>query len=276
VPAAARFRLVQRAARGLHHAGRMRHSGVSGEAGSAKRARIARSFCASVFAASLALAGPAGGQAVPRATGIESPDYEWDAMHVEKVDALGLVGDVKNGKVVYEECSGCHLPSGSGQPDGSYPQLAGQHETVLIKQIADIRAGRRDNPLMHPFSMELIDAQELADVAAYLQGLPIPPGNGKGPGTNVAIGKQLYRRDCVRCHGKHGEGSEEKLHPVLAGQHYEYMLRQIRDIAAGRRRNAHPEMVKALQDYTDEKLQAVVDYMSRLQWPARAGKDRGR
>jgi len=238
--------------------------------------QIARAFWASLCAGSLALAGAAVAQTVPKAKGIESEGYEWNAMNVEKIDALDLVGDAQNGELAYQQCSACHLPSGSGQPDGTFPQLAGQHETVLIKQIADIRAGRRDNPVMHPFSMKLIDAQEMADVAAYLQGLPIPPGNGKGPGKNLATGKQLYRRDCLRCHGKQGEGSEVKFYPVLAGQHYEYLLRQIRDIASGRRRNAHPQMAKVLGDYTDEKLQAVVDYMSRLQWPARAGKDRDR
>lgn len=237
--------------------------------------RIKRSLWAPLLAGTLLLAGAAGAQTPPHAKGIEADDYEWDAMHVEKVDALGLAGDVANGKLAYEECSGCHLPNGAGQPDGSFPQLAGQHETVLIKQIADIRAGRRDNPVMHPFSMKLLDAQELADVSAYLQALPIPPGNGKGPGTDLSAGEKLYQRDCVRCHGKHGEGNEEKLFPVLAGQHYAYLLRQMRDIAAGRRRNANPAMVKGVHGYTDEQMQAVVDYLSRLQWPAHSGKSGG-
>jgi cytochrome c553 len=237
--------------------------------------RITRSLWAQLLAGTLLLAGAAGAQTPPSAKGIEADDYQWDAMHVEKVDALGLLGDVANGKLAYAECSGCHLPNGAGKPDGSFPQLAGQHETVLIKQIADIRAGRRDNPVMHPFSMKLLDAQELADVSAYLQSLPIPSGNGKGPGTDLAAGEKLYQRDCVRCHGMHGEGNEEKLFPVLAGQHYAYLLRQIRDIAAGRRRNANPAMVKVVRGYTDEQMQAVVDTMSRLQWPARSGKGGG-
>lgn len=191
----------------------------------------------------------------------------------EADEALRRVGDVEQGKAAYEVCAACHLPSGSGRPDGAFPQLAGQHQTVLIKQIADIRAGRRDNPIMAPFAARLADPQELADVAAYIQTLPIPSGNGKGPGTNLATGDQLYQRDCMQCHGRHGEGNEEKFYPVLAGQHYEYMLRQIRDIAGGRRRNANPDMVKVVRDYKDEELQAVVDSMSRLQWPARAGAD---
>ena len=30
--------------------------------------------------------------------------------------------------------------------------MAGQHSTVIIKQIADIRIGKRDNPKMYPFA----------------------------------------------------------------------------------------------------------------------------
>jgi cytochrome c553 len=239
------------------------------------RPSIARPTRSLLAAAVLLLAGAASAQPAPKASGIESKNYQWNEMQGEKVEALALTGDVGNGAAAYEGCAACHLPNGAGRADGSFPQLAGQHRTVLIKQIADIRAGRRDNPIMYPFATMLSDTQELADVAAYLHSLPIPPGNGKGPGTNLALGEQLFQRDCVVCHGKQGEGDEAKFYPVLAGQHYEYMLRQIRDIAAGRRRNANPEMRKVVESYKDEELQAVVDYMSRLQWPQRPGTPSG-
>ena len=224
----------------------------------------------------LAVTAPAGAQApAPKAQGIEAEGYQWNKMEGEKVEALELTGDATRGGEAYEVCSACHLPSGAGRPDGTFPQLAGQHSTVLIKQIADIRAGRRDNPIMYPFAVTLVDPQELADVAAYLQTLPIPTGNGQGPGTDLATGERLYKRDCVQCHGNQGEGNVEKFYPVLAGQHYEYMLRQIRDIAGLRRRNANPDMVKVVKQYKDEELQAVVDYMSRLHWPERSTKQGG-
>jgi cytochrome c553 len=231
---------------------------------------VAAAGAACALAASVASAQPA-----PKAEGIETEGYQWNKMEGEKVEALELKGDPKRGEEAYEVCGACHLPSGSGRPDGTFPQLAGQHATVLIKQIADIRAGRRDNPIMYPFAKTLVDPQELADVAAYLQTLPIPPGNGQGPGNDLGKGKELFDRDCVQCHGKQGEGNEAKFYPVLAGQHYEYMLRQIRDIAALRRRNANPDMVKVVRGYKDEELQAVVDYMSRLHWPERAAKTGG-
>lgn len=213
----------------------------------------------------------AAAQAAPKAAGIESEGYEWNKMEGgEKELALTLEGDIERGEEAYEICSGCHLPSGAGRPDGTFPQLAGQHPVVVIKQIADIRAGRRDNPIMYPFAKSLVDQQELADVAAYIKTLPIPTDNGKGPGTNLEEGEKLYARDCVKCHGERGEGDSLKFYPVLAGQHYKYLLRQIVDIAEKKRRNANPDMVKIVEKYTHEQQAAVVDYMSRLTWPERS------
>ena len=233
---------------------------------------IRAGFCAAI----LCLAAPAQAQApAPKVKGIESEGYVWNEQIGEKMEALQLTGDIENGEEAYEICGACHLPSGSGRPDGTFPQLAGQHPTVLVKQIADIREGRRDNPIMYPFATTLIDPQELADVAAYIQTLPIPTDNGKGSGDEAALkrGGELYAKDCVKCHGDQGQGSEKDFYPVLAGQHYEYLLRQIRDIAAGRRRNANPDMVKVVKQYPDEDLIAVVDYMSRLEWPERQAKE---
>lgn len=181
-------------------------------------------------------------------------------------------GDPARGERAYAVCSACHLESGAGRPDGTFPQLAGQHATVLAKQLADIREGRRDNPVMHPFALTLIDAQEIEDVAAYLEALPIPPSNGVGPGTELATGGLLYERDCAGCHGAGGEGDAATRIPVIAGQHYRYLLRQVRDVAAHRRRDANPEMVAVLDAYTDAELQAVADYASRLHRAGRAAE----
>ena len=207
----------------------------------------------------------------PRAPGIESKDYIWNEQSGEKVEILKLKGDAERGRNAYRVCQGCHKPNGAGLSDGTYPQLAGQHATVLIKQMADIRDGRRENPKMYPFAgKHIIDLQEIADVAAYLQNMKIPHDNGKGPGTNLARGKELYKSDCHSCHGENGEGNEKKFYPVLAGQHYKYMLRQIINIRDGKRRNANPKMVKLVQGYSDADMEAVVDYMSRLSMPERS------
>ena len=217
-------------------------------------------------------AGNAGAQApAPTKQGIESKGYVWNAQEGEKIEALKKKGDAENGKDAYEVCGACHLPSGAGRPDGTFPQLAGQHSTVLIKQMADIRAGLRDNPTMYPFAISLVDPQELADAAAYIAGLCIPRDHGTYDGKDVAQqvagGKQLYEKECQNCHGRNGEGDREKFYPVIAGQHYKYLLRQMTAIRDGKRRNANPDMVKIIKKYSDTDLVAISAYQASLEMP---------
>jgi len=191
----------------------------------------------------------------------------------EREEALHLEPDLENGMEVFEVCSACHLTEGWGTKDGTFPQLAGQLRHVLIKQLADIREGNRDNPTMYPFALpeSIGDAQALADVVAYIEKLPMNPDSGKGPweeGTpEYEKGKQLFKDNCVKCHGETAQGNEEKYYPLLQGQHYKYMLRQFEWIRDGKRRNANPEMVKQISEFSDKDMQMVINYVSRIPVP---------
>ena len=202
---------------------------------------------------------------------------KWGTKVEEAIEALTLEGNVEDGQVIYEEiCEICHQPGGHGDPAGNFPQLAGQHSTVVIKQIADIRAGNRDNPTMYPFAnIEALQAstedlfdepksgpQTLADVAAYIQTLKMA-STIKGKGNDVEHGAKIYKENCVRCHGDHGQGSFKNYYPVIAGQNYKYLLRQFRWIKEGKRRNANPDMVEQIKNFSDRDIQAVMDFASR-------------
>jgi cytochrome c553 len=202
--------------------------------------------------------------------GIESKDYKWNAQdNPEKIKALRLKGNARAGEADYKAyCETCHLPQGVGNAHGSIPQLAGQHPTVIIKQLADIRSGLRDNPTMYPFARKLADAQALADVAAYIATLCVPRDSGKYEGPDaarlMAYGKVLYDKECVQCHQPNAEGNSEKFYPVIAGQHYKYLLRQMIDIRDGKRRNSHPDMVRVIAKYDDAQLVAIAAYQAML------------
>ena len=180
--------------------------------------------------------------------------------------ALGLTPNIEKGKELYRNCALCHSPEGWGSPSGRFPQIAGQHQKVIIKQLADIRAKNRDNPTMYPFarSSYLKGPQAIADMAAYVSKLPMVPNNSVGAGDNLEKGKKIFEENCAKCHGKRGEGHNDDYYPRIQGQHYQYTLRQMQWIKSGKRRNADKKMVKQIEGFSEADLAAVADYTSRL------------
>lgn len=180
--------------------------------------------------------------------------------------ALELKFSVENGRKIYPLCAACHMDDGMGKKNGSFPVIAGQHRKVLIKQLADIRARNRHNPTMYPFSdpASIGGAQSIADVTAYIASLPVASEPGKGDGKQLVMGEKIYLKHCQQCHGKSGEGNDDAFFPKLAGQHYAYLLRQLKWIKQGYRKNGDSLMMSELKLLQDEELSAVADYLSRL------------
>jgi len=66
-------------------------------------------------------------------------------------------------------CAACHGPAGvSVNP--LWPNLAGQQEMYLAKQIKAFRDGTRHDPTMQPFVVDLSD-QDVEDLAAHYSNL---------------------------------------------------------------------------------------------------------
>ena len=181
-------------------------------------------------------------------------------------EALRLTPDPQRGKELYKRCVTCHGPEGWGYPGSSYPQIAGQLQGVIIKQMADFRANNRDNPIMRAFTSQrsLGGPQDIADVAAYIASLPMTPNNERGFPINLALGEEIYQRDCEECHGKEGVGIAEDFGPKLQGQHYGYLMRQFDWIRNGRRRNANEKMVKQIKGFTPREQAAVMSYLANI------------
>lgn len=190
----------------------------------------------------------------------------WDEAKLEREEAMLLPPDYEHGKKVYEICAICHMPEGWGTPNGAYPQIAGQHRSVIIKQLADIRARNRDNPSMYPFAIpeEIGGTQSISDVSHYIETLKMTTATGKGDATDLQHGLNLYQQHCTKCHGNQGEGNFAEAYPSIHGQHYNYLLRQLIWIQNGKRRNGNQEMVKIINEYSMRDFKALADYISRL------------
>jgi cytochrome c553 len=80
-----------------------------------------------------------------------------------------LAGDAAAGKAKAASCAGCHGAEGiSGNP--MWPNLAGQKEGYLVKQMKAFRDGTRVDPLMAPMAKPLTD-DDIDNLAAYYSSL---------------------------------------------------------------------------------------------------------
>jgi cytochrome c553 len=163
----------------------------------------------------------------------------------------------------WERCAVCHGADGSGRPDGTFPKIAGQHASVIAAQLEAIRSGTRPNPVMRPHVEVLSDARDVADIAAFVAVMPRDATCETGPGDDLERGARLYGEACASCHGEAGQGDASRAVPRIACQHYRYLLRRARQLAAWGR-NGHPETEPPLARWTDADLRAVMDHAARL------------
>ena len=78
-------------------------------------------------------------------------------------------GDIAAGKAKSVMCAACHGSEGvSSNPQ--WPNLAGQKEVYLRRQIKAFRDGERDDPMMTPMARPLTD-EDIANLAAYYASL---------------------------------------------------------------------------------------------------------
>jgi cytochrome c553 len=76
-----------------------------------------------------------------------------------------FAGDAAAGKAKAALCASCHGPTGVSLSP-LWPNLAGQKEQYLVKQIKAFRDGTRQDPMMAPMVAALSDA-DIDNLAAY-------------------------------------------------------------------------------------------------------------
>lgn len=74
-------------------------------------------------------------------------------------------GNPATGKDKAATCEACHGKDGHSI-DPTYPNLAGQHYSYLVKALSDYRSGNRSNPIMAGFTANLSN-QDIEDLAAW-------------------------------------------------------------------------------------------------------------
>ncbi|WP_241202369.1 MULTISPECIES: cytochrome c [unclassified Caballeronia] len=170
--------------------------------------------------------------------------------------------DADAGKTKAVVCVACHGPMGnSTNPD--YPVLAGQTARYLYLELRDFKAGRRSDPRMSPMAANLSpeDMHDLADYFASQQPLPVV---FKADPIKVEAGrKKAAEILCTMCHLGGFIGQNEI--PRVAGQHYQYIVKQLEDFRAHRRTNDAGSMTSVTTGLSDADIENLASYIVNLQ-----------
>jgi cytochrome c553 len=148
-------------------------------------------------------------------------------------------------KVAITVCGTCHGQQGnSTQP--KFPRLAGQNANYLATQLKAFRSQARGDPdaisYMWGMAAEL-DDETIAALAAYYAAQK-PEASPGGDAAAIARGREIYEHGiaaegvpaCSSCHGSDAHGTQD--FPRLAGQHAQYVLKQLASFQSNMRKVA--------------------------------------
>lgn len=186
-----------------------------------------------------------------------------------RTDEVSPEARVAAQQVAVSTCANCHGRQGRSMAP-KFPVLAGQHAGYLAAQLHAFKAQTRGDPdalgymwgMAAPLDDEMINA-----LAAYYAAQKPGPG-AYGDSGVIARGADIYAKGiandgippCAGCHGPNGGGTEQ--FPRLAGQHAQYLLKQLRSFQSNLRDVA--VMHGVAQGMAIGEMEAVAAYLESL------------
>jgi cytochrome c553 len=181
-----------------------------------------------------------------------------DRIRAIESDPKALRAAIDAGQRVTSFCANCHGEEGTSKlPE--VPNLAGQNPAYLLEQVRKFDVGERKDAFMQGLIHALKEEERLQAVIFFASKKPLP---GKGDAVEVAKGKALFSKLCVRCHGEQAYGNEKI--PRIASQKQTYLQLSIiryRDRTGERR---EPLMTAATSQLKDEDVRAIANYLTTL------------
>jgi cytochrome c553 len=183
-------------------------------------------------------------------------------------------GDPAQGETLSAVCGACHGQDGATGLDPSYPNIAGQNEAYLTRQLRMIQTNDRNIALMAGQLTGKSD-QDLQDLAAYYASLPAKLSQAQGDDAQIAKAEQIYRGGiarkgvaaCSACHSPKGTGNSPAGFPAISGQSSAYTIAQLTAYREGLRTSdeSFGGMMRGVaQGLTDGEIAVLADYLQGL------------
>ena len=158
-------------------------------------------------------------------------------------------------------CAACHGAGGSSTITTN-PILAGQTSRYLYLQLRDFQEGRRSDPQMSPMVVGL-SRDEMRELADYFAAQKPKPQTFKVNPEKARLGKLKSDETlCTMCHLGGFAGQNEI--PRVAGQHYDYTVKQLSDFKARRRTNDAGNMTSVANTLNTQDIENLAHYLAGL------------
>jgi cytochrome c553 len=156
-------------------------------------------------------------------------------------------------------CAECHGPTGNNP---KYPVLAGQLARYIYIELRDYKEGRRHDPDMDQ-QVKPLSRDDMLALADYYSKQKQAPSTFNADPQKVALGKAKADEVlCPMCHLGGFSGQNEI--PRVAGQHYEYIKKQLSDFKARRRTNDAGNMTSVASTLSDDDIENLAQYITSL------------
>jgi len=173
----------------------------------------------------------------------------------------------EGGRLAAQLCAACHGIHGDSQSP-MFPKLNAQTHDYLVAQLKGFRQHERGESdaraYMWAIASQLDDAtvNSLANYFSQQQ----PSSGAVGDAALIAEGQKIFEAGlpgkgvpaCASCHGAQGQGNGQ--FPRLAGQHADYLMRQIEVFQNGTRANA-PVMTAVSHTLGKDDAKAVATFL---------------
>lgn len=169
--------------------------------------------------------------------------------------------DMEAGRAKAQACAACHGADGNSST-ANYPNLAGQTWRYLYVQLKDFKEGRRNDPVMSPMAAPL-SRDDMINIANYFAAQTARPSSFKTDDGKVKLGKAKADETlCAMCHLGGFSGQNEI--PRVAGQQYDYVVKQLKDFKARTRTNDAGNMTSVAQTLSEADIENLAHYISSL------------
>ena len=158
-------------------------------------------------------------------------------------------------------CVECH-GEGGRSTDTTKPILAGQTARYLYVQLRDFQGGRRVHVKMSKVAADLA-REEMLELANWFSSQKPAPQTFKPDPDKAKLGKAKSDETlCTMCHLGGFAGQNEV--PRVAGQHYDYVVKQLLDFKARHRTNDAGNMTSVASTLSEADIENLAHYLTGL------------